>query len=112
MADVDRRIYGIQFHPEVTHTQCGMTILSNFVFQHLPALRPPGIPPSRKDKLIEDIRAAVGGRKVYFLVSGGVDSNVAYALCAQALPPEQLEGLVRRYGFYAQKRKRAVAAGI
>ena len=98
VADVDKRIYGIQFHPEVTHTQCGMTILRNFVFQ-ICCAAPTWDPASRKDKLIEDIRAAVGGRKVYFLVSGGVDSNVAYALCAQALPPEQLEGLYVDTGF-------------
>ena len=98
VADVDRRIYGIQFHPEVTHTQYGATILSNFVF-HICRAAPTWDPASRKDKLIEDIRAAVGKRKVYFLVSGGVDSNVAYALCAQALPPDQLEGLYVDTGF-------------
>jgi GMP synthase (glutamine-hydrolysing) len=98
VADVDKRIYGIQFHPEVTHTQHGMTILSNFVFRICRAA-PTWNPASRKDKLIEEIRATAAGRKVYFLVSGGVDSNVAYALCAQALPPDQLEGLYVDTGF-------------
>ncbi len=98
IADVDKRIYGIQFHPEVTHTQHGMAILSNFVFQICQAdstWNPAGL----KDKLIANIRATAAGRKVYFLVSGGVDSNVAYALCAQALPPNQLEGLYVDTGF-------------
>ncbi len=98
VAHVDRHIYGIQFHPEVTHTQHGTAILSNFVFQicrSTSSWNPAGL----KDKLIADIRATAAGRKVYFLVSGGVDSNVAYALCAQALPPEQLEGLYVDTGF-------------
>lgn len=98
VTNIDKRIYGIQFHPEVTHTQHGMTILSNFVFQICRA-KPTWNPASLKDKLIEDIRATAAGRKVYFLVSGGVDSNVAYALCAQALPPDQLEGLYVDTGF-------------
>ncbi len=98
VADVDKRIYGIQFHPEVTHTQHGMAILSNFVFRICHA-KPTWNPASLKDKLIEEIRATAAGRKVYFLVSGGVDSNVAYALCAQALPPDQLEGLYVDTGF-------------
>lgn len=98
VADVDKRIYGIQFHPEVTHTQHGMAILSNFVF-HICHAQPTWNPASLKDKLIEQIRATAAGRKVYFLVSGGVDSNVAYALCAQALPPDQLEGLYVDTGF-------------
>jgi GMP synthase (glutamine-hydrolysing) len=98
VADVGKRIYGIQFHPEVTHTQHGMAILSNFVF-HICGAEPTWDPAGRKDKLIEEIRATAAGRKVYFLVSGGVDSNVAYALCAQALPPDQLEGLYVDTGF-------------
>ncbi len=98
VADVDKRIYGMQFHPEVTHTQHGMAILSNFVFQICQAGRTWN-PASLKDKLIQEIRATAAGRKVYFLVSGGVDSNVAYALCAQALPPDQLEGLYVDTGF-------------
>lgn len=98
IADVDKRIYGIQFHPEVTHTQHGMAILRNFVF-HICQAKPTWNPASLKDKLIEDIRDTAAGRKVYFLVSGGVDSNVAYALCAQALPPDQLEGLYVDTGF-------------
>ncbi|WP_089717920.1 glutamine-hydrolyzing GMP synthase [Candidatus Entotheonella palauensis] len=98
VADLNQRIYGIQFHPEVTHTQHGMAILSNFVFRICHAA-PTWNPASLKDKLIEQIRVTAAGRKVYFLVSGGVDSNVAYALCAQALPPDQLEGLYVDTGF-------------
>ncbi len=98
VADVDKQIYGIQFHPEVTHTQHGMTILSNFVF-HICRAPSTWDPAGLKDTLLDHIRATAAGRKVYFLVSGGVDSNVAYALCAQALPPDQLEGLYVDTGF-------------
>lgn len=98
IANLDKRIYGIQFHPEVTHTQHGNTILSNFVLNICQAGQTWN-PASLKDKLLDEIRATAAGRKVYFLVSGGVDSNVAYALCAQALPPDQLEGLYVDTGF-------------
>jgi GMP synthase (glutamine-hydrolysing) len=98
IADLKKRIYGLQFHPEVTHTHYGTAILKNFLFGVCRAKRS-WDPSSLKEKLIEDIRKISNGRKVYFLVSGGVDSTVAYALCAKALLPEELEGLYVDTGF-------------
>jgi len=90
--DHDRNLYGVQFHPEVTHTEFGKTILENF------ALKICGLPRERSARdqithLVDQIKFQVGKRSVFFLVSGGVDSTVAFSLCAKALPPEQLLGV-------------------
>jgi len=89
--DAGRRIYGVQFHPEVNHTENGPRILRNFV-----ALC--GIHAKEKfeisiDALLEKIRARAMNDSVFFLVSGGVDSTVAFVLCARALPRERVLGL-------------------
>jgi GMP synthase (glutamine-hydrolysing) len=98
IANFDKRIYGLQFHPEVTHTRYGSTILRNFLFGICHAEKSWN-PAKLKEKLVKTIRKVAAGRKVYFLVSGGVDSTVAYTLCAQALPKENLEGLYVDTGF-------------
>lgn len=98
IADLNRQIYGLQFHPEVTHTEYGRNILENFLFEICDMQRN-WSPSALKEKLIREIRTIAGDRKVYFLVSGGVDSTVAYTLCAEALPHRQLEGLYIDTGF-------------
>lgn len=74
--------YGIQFHPEVSHTDEGTDILKNFL--HLAKDLPPFKIDSFKDELIEKVRAEVAGRKVVCGVSGGVDSSVLAALLHEA----------------------------
>jgi GMP synthase (glutamine-hydrolysing) len=91
-ADLERKLFGVQFHPEVTHTRHGRKILENFVFS-VCELSAGEAAEDLVDRLVREIRARVGRKSVFFLVSGGVDSTVAFALCAKALPPEQLLGL-------------------
>jgi GMP synthase (glutamine-hydrolysing) len=84
MADEDRRFYGIQFHPEVTHTQQGQRIIERFLFEicGCEALW-------NADSIIEDaiatVRAQVGSDKVLLGLSGGVDSSVVAALLHRAI---------------------------
>ncbi|MDD3448008.1 MAG: glutamine-hydrolyzing GMP synthase [Gammaproteobacteria bacterium] len=84
MADDDRGYYGVQFHPEVTHTRQGARILSRFVHDicGCEALWTP-------DNIIEDtiasVRAQVGGDEVLLGLSGGVDSSVVAALLHRAI---------------------------
>src|SRR5437660_6580948 len=92
MSDPARKIVGLQFHPEVVHTLEGRQILENFVFGIAGAERDWDV--SQRVPLIEDqIRAVVGDRKVFFFVSGGVDSTVAYTLCLRALGPDRVYGI-------------------
>jgi len=92
MSDPSRRLIGLQFHPEVVHTHGGKRILENFVFGICGAKRDWDI--SQRVPVVEDqIRAVVRDRNVFFFVSGGVDSTVAYTLCLRALGPERVFGI-------------------
>jgi GMP synthase (glutamine-hydrolysing) len=91
VGDTARRIYGLQFHPEVTDTPHGMKLLDNFLT--ICGCRRDWNPIARLDRLIEDIRKQCGARKVFLLVSGGVDSSVAFALLIKALGPDRVMGL-------------------
>ncbi len=91
IASPERKLYAVQFHPEGAHTPCGRRILSNFLFDVCGCER--DWDPAGQIRDIEDqIRAAAGGRNVFFFVSGGVDSTVAYTLCLRALGPERVHG--------------------
>ncbi len=84
IGDPKRKLYGVQFHPEVVHTAFGKTMIGNFL--HGVA----GIPADWKmtsfvDDTIASIRAQVGDRKVLCALSGGVDSAVAATLVARAI---------------------------
>ena len=84
MADDERKLYGVQFHPEVTHTEFGGRILENFVFR---------VCSCKADWQMDDVaettvktyRETLRGKKVLLGLSGGVDSSVAAALLHRAV---------------------------
>ena len=84
MGNESKKIYGVQFHPEVTHTIYGKDIIKNFLYK-VCNLKPEWSMKSYKDVLIEDIKKKVGNGKVLLALSGGVDSSVAAKLLEQAI---------------------------
>lgn len=91
MSSPSRRLFAVQFHPEVAHTPCGLTILRNFLFD-VCACQKDWDPAGQVQSVEDHIRAVAGNRNVFFFVSGGVDSTVAYTLCLKALGPERVHG--------------------
>jgi GMP synthase (glutamine-hydrolysing) len=99
-----QKLYGVQFHPEVNHTECGTELLRNFVF---------GICGAKKNwnragfiaSTIEAIRAQAEGARAICALSGGVDSAVAAALVDRAIGDRLVNvfvdnGLLRRNEFH------------
>ena len=84
MADEQRRFYGVQFHPEVTHTVQGRALIERFVLGICQA-RPDWIMGDYISEAVEKIRAQVGDEEVILGLSGGVDSSVAAALIHRAI---------------------------
>ena len=91
MGNEATRMYGLQFHPEVTDTPHGMTILDNFIamckcsrdWNTQTFLREMG----------DEIKKKCGAKKVFLLVSGGVDSTVAFTLLNKVLGEKNVVGL-------------------
>ena len=79
-----RKFYGVQFHPEVTHTKNGKKIISNFIFL-ICKIKKNWSPKDQKIKLINDIKKQVGSSKVICALSGGVDSSVVAQLLNKAI---------------------------
>ena len=97
MGDAERKIYGLQFHPEVTHTVRGMEILDNFAA--LCGAERSWTMERYTEQTIERIQQQAKGRNVFLFVSGGVDSSVAFLLLNRALGPERVLGLHIDNGF-------------
>ena len=92
MAAPARNLYGVQFHPEVVHTSARQGTLANFVFRICDCVK--DWDPRHRVPLIEqEIRECAGERKVFFFVSGGVDSTVAFTLCMRALGADRVRGV-------------------
>ena len=84
IADETRRFYGVQFHPEVNHTENGLALLRNFLYEACGATGDWTMEDYLKTS-IAAIREKVGDGKVLLALSGGVDSSVAAALLAKAV---------------------------
>lgn len=110
IGNFSKNFYGFQFHVEVVHTVHGMKILKNF-------LDICGVDFSWKiDDYIaqemEAIKVKVGDRKVFMMVSGGVDSTVAFAMLEKALGSERVYGLFVDTGFLRMNEREQVGKAL
>ncbi len=80
----DKNIYGLQFHPEVHHTEEGSKIIDNFIFD-ICDVQPDWEPANFIEEKIEEIKSTVGDSNVILALSGGVDSSVAAVLLDKAI---------------------------
>jgi GMP synthase (glutamine-hydrolysing) len=83
-ASPERRLFGVQFHPEVTHTSRGKEILDNFLFR-ICKCEPTWTMPHFIETSVQSIRNRVGDHRVLCAMSGGVDSSVAATLVHRAI---------------------------
>jgi GMP synthase (glutamine-hydrolysing) len=105
--DGERRLYGVQFHPEVRHTPYGQDVLKNFLYGVADA--PPAWTPAAViEEQVERIRAQVGSERVLCALSGGVDSAVAALLVHKAVG-DQLTCVFVDHGFMRSNEAEQVA---
>ncbi len=97
IADHDKKLYGVQFHPEVVHSQGGLALVRNFVY-HICECEPTWTTAAFVEESIEEIRARVGDKRVLLALSGGVDSSTLAFLLYKAIG-EQLTCVFIDQGF-------------
>jgi len=106
-----KKMYGVQFHPEVDLTTNGKKILQNFLL-NICGLQPTFTLHKRVDETIKQIQQDVGKRTVMVLVSGGVDSAVTATLLLKALPKEQIVALHVNHGFLRKNESSLVCKAL
>jgi GMP synthase (glutamine-hydrolysing) len=97
IAHHDKKLYGVQFHPEVVHSQGGIALIRNFVY-HICECEPTWTTSAFVEESIEEIRAKVGDKRVLLALSGGVDSSTLAFLLYKAIG-EQLTCVFIDQGF-------------
>jgi GMP synthase (glutamine-hydrolysing) len=101
IADPLRRIYGVQFHPEVVHSIGGIALFRNFVY-HICECEPTWTTDTFIEEAIREVRAQVGDRRVLLALSGGVDSSTLAFLLHKAIGDQLTcmfidQGFMRKY---------------
>src|SRR5215216_1425535 len=114
--DSDRRLAGVQWHPEVLHTQQGQQVLENFLYE-IAGCRPDWTPANIVGESVLAIQQQVGGKHVICGLSGGVDSAVAAALVQRAVGSQLTcvfvdHGLLRKGEAEQVERDYVAATGV
>lgn len=110
-ADPARQLWGVQFHPEVTHSPKGQLVLANFLFKVCGCTADWDLG-DYTETMCTEIRAQVGDAPVVSLVSGGVDSTVATALLLRALPAAQIHAIHIDSGMMRRSESSQVMASL
>jgi GMP synthase (glutamine-hydrolysing) len=106
----EKKYFGLQFHPEVTHTESGDEIIKNFLFKICHA-KPDWTPKAIISNIIEKIGDQVGNQRVLAAVSGGVDSTVAIALASRIIK-DQIDAVFINTGLLRTNESRLVETAL
>ena len=101
IADHERKLYGVQFHPEVVHSEGGIALIRNFVY-HICDCEPTWTTEAFVEDSIREVRARVGEKRVLLALSGGVDSSTLAFLLHRAIGDQLTcvfidQGFMRKY---------------
>jgi GMP synthase (glutamine-hydrolysing) len=96
MSNDEKNFFGVQFHPEVTHSEYGMQMLENFV--EICGVKNSWTISNFLEEEVVKIQKQCEGKKVFLLVSGGVDSSVCFALLTKALGKDRVFGCLVDHG--------------
>lgn len=101
IANYDKKLYGVQFHPEVVHSIGGLALIRNFVY-HICDCEPTWTTEAFVEESIREIRARVGDKRVLLALSGGVDSSTLAFLLHKAIGAQLTcmfidQGFMRKY---------------
>lgn len=110
LANSDKKIFTVQFHPEVVHTEIGGDLIANFVA--LTGAKKEWNTTKFLADEIKNLKKQVGDRKVFMLVSGGVDSSVAFALLEKALGKKRVFGMLVDHGLMRANEADLVTAAL
>ena len=111
MAHEDKKLYGFQFHPEVTHTTQGNRMLHNFVFTICRTARN-WTAEKMLQEIQNDIKKQAHGKNVFLLISGGVDSTVCFALLEKTLGKDRVYGLHVDHGLMRLNESREIKRAL
>ncbi|WP_322744847.1 glutamine-hydrolyzing GMP synthase [[Phormidium] sp. LEGE 05292] len=101
IANYQKKLYGVQFHPEVVHSVCGLALIRNFVY-HICDCEPTWTTAAFVEESVREIRAKVGDKRVLLALSGGVDSSTLAFLLHRAIGDRLTcmfidQGFMRKY---------------
>ncbi|XP_039613320.1 GMP synthase [glutamine-hydrolyzing] [Polypterus senegalus] len=111
IANEQKKLYGVQFHPEVDLTESGKDMLRNFLFD-IAGCSGNFTVQNREQDCIHEIKEKVGNSKVLVLLSGGVDSTVCTALLNKALNQDQVIAVHIDNGFMRKRESQAVEEAL
>ena len=111
IADFKRKLFGLQFHAEVTHTPNGLKMLENFLFRVCKCRKSWSVKGFAAQK-VKDLRKEVGKKNVFLMISGGVDSVVSLALLNKAIGSKRIYALHVDHGFMRKDESAAVEKAL
>jgi len=111
MHNLEKQVYGFQFHPEVNHTNFGKKMIENFVFNICESEKNWDTG-AQLEQIQKEIKEQAGDKNVFLLISGGVDSTVCFALLEKTLGKSRVYGLHVDHGMMRENESDLVVESL